>query len=300
VSSLLTEKEFSWWVYPNMVSEMNKTGQLMLDIFKLNQFYRPFCFSIAFDRNNSLNLLNYLHPTGWVYKTKVEPYAGQSKDHLFRIQQLNYEAIKRTHFPSISIKAFLDFVRSNYLRLINDFYDNGDTINARALMNFLSLNIPTENYPVYFKDVDSYLQSTKNKVIYTTEQLKENENKNISEYLRKAKLYGVPSASGLYYFEKVSGIGSKPKAGNKVKVHYTMSRLDGTKIDSSHDRNIPLEFEFGSTSIIPGFEEGIGMMSKGAKALFIIPYSLGYGSNSQATLPAYSTLIAEVELLDVY
>jgi FKBP-type peptidyl-prolyl cis-trans isomerase len=95
-------------------------------------------------------------------------------------------------------------------------------------------------------------------------------------------------------------MGIKPQAGKKVKVHYMMSLLDGTKIDSSYDRNLPLEFEYGSKSVIPGFEEGIGMMSKGTKALFIIPYSLGYGTNSQGTIPAYSTLIAEVELLDVY
>ncbi|MDY0103191.1 MAG: protein kinase [Lentimicrobium sp.] len=300
VRSLLTEKDFSWWVYPNMTNEMNKTGQLMLDIFKSNQLYRPFCFSIAIDQNNSLNLLNYLEPFGWIYKTTTEPYAGASNTHLSMIKNLSYEALKKSHSPSTFIRAFLDFVRSNYLKLINDFYDNGDFSNARTLMKFLSLNVPTENYPVFYKDIDPYLQSTMNKVLFTEDQLKEKENKNIKEYLIKNNLSGVPAASGLYYFEKVSGMGIKPQAGKKVKVHYMMSLLDETKIDSSYDKNLPLEFEYGSKSVIPGFEEGIGMMSKGTKALFIIPYSLGYGTNSQGTIPAYSTLIAEVELLDIY
>ncbi len=305
VTDLQSGKDFSWWVNPNTIiemdkTEMNKLGQLLLDILKSNQFYRPFYFSIAYDQNNSLDLKNYLHPEGWVKKVSSEPYTGGSKTHLLKIQNLSYEALKKSQIPSTNIRAFLDFVRGSYLQLINDLYNNGDASNAKLLMNFLSVNIPTENYPVFYKDIDSYLQSTSNKVLFTADQQKVKEQESIREYIIKNKLSGTPTASGLYYFEKISGTGSKPQAGNKVKVHYTMSLLDGTKIDSSRDRKEPLVFDFGKKSLIPGFEEGIGMMRNGGKALFIIPYALGYGTNSQGTIPAFSTLVAEVELLDVY
>lgn len=305
VADLQSGKDFSWWVNPNTIiemdkNEMNKSGQLLLDIFKSNQLYRPFYFSIAYDQNNSLDLKNYLHPEGWVYKVSTEPYAGGSIIQLLKIQNLSYEALKNSHIPSFEIRAILDFVRGSYLQLINDFYNKGDASNAKLLMNFMSVNIPTDNYPVFYKDMDSYLQSTSNKVLLAADQQKLKEQENISEYLSKSSLSGSPTASGLYFFEKVSGTGSKPQAGNKVKVHYTMSLLDGTKIDSSRDRKEPLVFDFGNKSMIPGFEEGIGMMRNGGKALFVIPYELGYGTNSQGTIPAFSTLVAEVELLNVY
>ncbi len=212
---------------------------------------------------------------------------------------MSYEAINKQSIPSFEIRAMLDFVRSDYLRLINELYDRGDQVNAKELLNFLAVNISHLNYPFYYKEVDAQYQATLNKVLYTEEQRIENEKKNIREYLTENNLTGTPTASGLYYIEKVAGQGAMASAGKKVKVHYTFSLLDGTRVDSSVDQGKPLEFILGVDRMIPGFEEGISMMKQGSKALIIIPYNLGYGNSDRGKMPAYSTIAAEIELLEV-
>jgi FKBP-type peptidyl-prolyl cis-trans isomerase len=119
-------------------------------------------------------------------------------------------------------------------------------------------------------------------------------------YLQQNNIKVKPTASGLYYIEKVKGKGAKPVAGKKVKVHYTGTLLDGSKFDSSLDRGEPFEFVLGQGQVIPGWDEGIGMMNVGGKAMLIIPSEIGYGGRAMGeSIPAYSTLVFEVELLDV-
>jgi FKBP-type peptidyl-prolyl cis-trans isomerase len=138
------------------------------------------------------------------------------------------------------------------------------------------------------------------------EQQKMDEAKKLSEatdrdaYLQKNNITAKPTASGLYYIEKLKGKGPKPVAGQRVKVHYTGTLLDGTKFDSSVDRGEPFEFVLGQGQVIPGWDEGIGMMNQGGKATFIIPSEIGYGGRSMGgSIPAYSTLIFDVELVEV-
>ncbi|MBK6963816.1 MAG: protein kinase [Bacteroidales bacterium] len=299
IENVNTAQKFTWAVYPNKEDKLTKTAQLLLDIFKTNKFSKPFCFSIAFDYSNFLSLNNFLYPEGWVYKVKPEVFSGRSIAHKNVLENMSYEAINKQSIPSFEIRAMLDFVRSDYLRLINELYDRGDQVNAKELLNFLAVNISHLNYPFYYKEVDAQYQATLNKVLYTEEQRIENEKKNIREYLTENNLTGTPTASGLYYIEKVAGQGAMASAGKKVKVHYTFSLLDGTRVDSSDDQGKPLEFILGVDRMIPGFEEGISMMKQGSKALIIIPYNLGYGNSDRGKMPAYSTIAAEIELLEV-
>jgi FKBP-type peptidyl-prolyl cis-trans isomerase FkpA len=121
---------------------------------------------------------------------------------------------------------------------------------------------------------------------------------NIQKYLRENDLSATPTASGLYYIEKVKGSGSKPMPGQKVKVHYTGTLLDGTQFDSSVERGQPFEFQLGQRQVIQGWDEGIAMMNVGSKGLLIVPSNLGYGDRAAGELiPPNSTLIFEVELL---
>ncbi len=106
-----------------------------------------------------------------------------------------------------------------------------------------------------------------------------------------------PTASGLYYIQTKKGNGRKPEVGNKVKVHYTGTFLDGTKFDSSVDRGQPFEFELGKGRVIKGWDEGIAMMSKGEKGVLIVPSDLAYGTGNRG-IPPFSTLVFEVELID--
>ena len=109
----------------------------------------------------------------------------------------------------------------------------------------------------------------------------------------------ITTASGLKYSDEVIGLGSVPKTGDKVKVHYTGTLEDGTKFDSSKDRNKPFEFTLGVGQVIKGWDEGLSTMKPGGKRKLIIPANLGYGSRSAGKIPPNSTLIFEIELIEV-
>jgi len=107
-----------------------------------------------------------------------------------------------------------------------------------------------------------------------------------------------PTESGLYYIETQAGTGEKPVKGSTVQVHYTGTLIDGTEFDSSIGGS-PLEFPLGVGYVIAGWDEGIALMKEGGKATLIIPSELGYGAQAAGSIPAYSTLIFDVELVNV-
>jgi len=109
------------------------------------------------------------------------------------------------------------------------------------------------------------------------------------------------TASGLKYFEiKKSGSTQQAVAGKKVKVHYTGYLTDGKIFDSSVERGEPIEFQLGAAQVIPGWEEGVALMSIGDKFRFIIPSQLGYGEAGRApVIPANAQLTFDVELVGV-
>ena len=107
------------------------------------------------------------------------------------------------------------------------------------------------------------------------------------------------TATGLFYKIETPGAGASPNQGQNVSVHYKGSLLDGTVFDSSYKRNEPIDFSLGVGQVIKGWDEGIALLSKGAKAIFIIPADLGYGSaGAGGVIPPDATLQFEVELLD--
>jgi len=107
------------------------------------------------------------------------------------------------------------------------------------------------------------------------------------------------TASGLMY-EVVAEGGSdvKPRPGIMVSAHYTGMFLDGRKFDSSVDRGEPIRFPVGTGRVIKGWDEALLDMTKGEKRILIIPPDLAYGSQGRGPIPANSTLVFEVELLD--
>ncbi len=110
----------------------------------------------------------------------------------------------------------------------------------------------------------------------------------------------VTTASGLKYLIIEEGTGPMPQAGDVVKVHYTGTLENGTKFDSSYDRNEPIQFPLGVGFVIPGWDEGIALLRKGGKARLIIPPELGYGEQGAGgVIPPNATLIFEVELVDI-
>ncbi len=121
----------------------------------------------------------------------------------------------------------------------------------------------------------------------------------LGKYLKEKNITAKPTASGIYYIERVKGTGTKAAAGKLVKVHYTGTLLNGTKFDSSRDKNQPYEFTLGQGQVIKGWDEGIELMNVGGKATLIIPSNMAYGERDKGTIPPYSTLVFEVELMDV-
>ena len=109
---------------------------------------------------------------------------------------------------------------------------------------------------------------------------------------------GVQStASGLQYKVVTMGTGAKPAATDTVKVHYRGTLLDGTEFDSSYARNEPISFALNR--VIAGWTEGVQLMPVGSKFMFYIAPDLAYGEGGGGPIPPNSTLIFEVELLDI-
>ncbi len=106
------------------------------------------------------------------------------------------------------------------------------------------------------------------------------------------------TASGLQYLvlEKASG-SDKPGPRDTVKVHYHGTLIDGTVFDSSVDRGQPISF--GLHQVIKGWQEGLQLMSVGEKTRLFIPSDLAYGNRSAGIITPGSTLIFDVELLDI-
>lgn len=105
------------------------------------------------------------------------------------------------------------------------------------------------------------------------------------------------TASGLQYEVLTAGNGDKPTAKDSVTCHYKGTLLDGTVFDNSYDRGQPITFPL--TGVIAGWTEGLQLMNVGSKYKFVVPYNLGYGAFDYGPIPGGSTLVFEVELLEV-
>ena len=184
---------------------------------------------------------------------------------------------------------------------------------ASFLINADSLFTKTFGAPrPAFIDSSSFLSFTVKVISTTTDAVlkaeeskaeKENamkENEVIAKYIADKQITPSKSSSGLMYIISEPGAGEQAQAGKTVKVHYTGRLLDGTKFDSSLDRNEPIEFKLGQGMVIKGWDEGIALLKVGGKALLIIPSDLAYGSRGAGgVIPPFSPLTFEVELVSV-
>ena len=105
--------------------------------------------------------------------------------------------------------------------------------------------------------------------------------------------------SGLKTIIHKEGSGDTPSPGQTVVVHYKGLLSDGTEFDNSHARGQPISFPIGQGYVIKGWDEALSKMKPGEKRTLIIPSDLGYGPSGKGSIPPNSTLIFEVELIEI-
>jgi FKBP-type peptidyl-prolyl cis-trans isomerase FkpA len=111
----------------------------------------------------------------------------------------------------------------------------------------------------------------------------------------------ITTASGLIYEDVTLGSGAEATAGRPVSVHYSGYLTNGSKFDSSKDRNDPFNFPLGAGHVIKGWDEGVQGMKEGGVRKLTIPPHLGYGARGAGgVIPPNATLVFEVELLKVF
>jgi FKBP-type peptidyl-prolyl cis-trans isomerase len=187
------------------------------------------------------------------------------------------------------------------LGIASYFYYQGDSLNIDPVL-FAKGMIDSKNGKNALDETaaQGYVMTFMQK--RQAEKMKAQFGKNIDEgekfLAENKKREGVQeTASGLQYEVITMGTGPKPAAEEVVKVHYTGTLTDGTKFDSSADHGEPAVF--GVNQVIKGWQEGIQLMPVGSKFKFYVPYELGYGEQGTGPIPPYSTLVFEVELLEI-
>jgi len=132
----------------------------------------------------------------------------------------------------------------------------------------------------------------------TEQKNAENKQKGIDFLAENAKKPKIKiTDSGLQYEVIVEGKGKQPTEKDTVKVHYEGRLIDDTLFDNSYERQEPITFAL--PDVIPGWSEGLQLMTEGSKYKLYIPYEIGYGAFGYGPIPPYSTLIFTVELIEI-
>lgn len=118
----------------------------------------------------------------------------------------------------------------------------------------------------------------------------------------QALLNEIASTGGvstLHSYKIASGAGQPAEPGDTLTVHYTGELTDGTVFDSSRTRGTPFTFTLGAGQVIQGWDQGLVGATKGERILLAIPPAMGYGAQANGPIPANSTLIFDVEIVDI-
>ncbi|MCC6182982.1 MAG: FKBP-type peptidyl-prolyl cis-trans isomerase [Bacteroidia bacterium] len=183
----------------------------------------------------------------------------------------------------ISADSF--FLRTNRMEALPPFVKPGDKLQITVTL----LDIITK------KELDANQKKQEEEMA----NREKNEGVELEAYLKANNITVTPTASGLIFIETQKGKGTAhPGMTDEVTVHYTGTVLNGTEpFDSSVQRGEPATFSL--TQVIPGWTEGLQLMTKGSKAKLIIPSSLGWGARGAGDkIPPFSTVVFDVELID--
>lgn len=169
-------------------------------------------------------------------------------------------------------------------------------IDRQLFVDAMAASFLSDSMQMDVKQVDDYMKALQ----------KELQDKALAQYKADNEAFLVDNAkndsivqmpSGLQYKVLVAGSGQKPTMDDKVRVDYRGMTIDGKEFDSSYRRGVPAEFTL--KQVIKGWSEALSMMPVGSKWMIYIPQDLGYGERATGPIKPYSTLIFEVELLDI-
>ena len=185
-------------------------------------------------------------------------------------------------------------VKTNFKEADTEMFLQG----YRNGMDSTNLLIPQNQIPMYLK---TFFQAQQMKQQQEIAEKNFGENRKAGEDFlaeNKTKTGVKTTESGLQYLVLKEGKGEKPNANSQIKIHYSGMTIDGNVFDSSVRRNKP--YVSKANVFIPGFNEGLLLMSEGAKYKFFIPQELAYGFQERGQLiKPYSALVFEVELLEI-
>ncbi len=201
-------------------------------------------------------------------------------------------------FITLKASPHLDNLHSVFGKVVQGMevvekIEQGDKING---IKIIRQGIKARNFSADQQSFRKLLEQAFKRVQDELQKRVETEEKELAERFPDA----LKTASGLRYKILKQGKGNRPQRGDIIKAHYIGTLLNGTEFDNSYKRNEPIEFEAGTGRVIPGWDEALLDMQKGEKRLLIIPFRLAYGSRGAGRIiPPYSSLIFEVELLDI-
>ena len=181
--------------------------------------------------------------------------------------------------------------------LNNDLKETGDSIEGNIFYEGFIAAVSNDSTLMTQQAADRFFQQrmeADNKI--KEQKLSEAGRAWLAENAKKPGVVTLPS--GLQYKVITEGKGAKPTAEQEVTVKYEGHLIDGKEFDSSYKRN-PQTTKFRCNQVIKGWTEALTMMPVGSKWEIYIPQELGYGSRATGNIPAYSTLIFTVELVDI-
>lgn len=109
----------------------------------------------------------------------------------------------------------------------------------------------------------------------------------------------ITTDSGLQYLEKVAGDGPAPQEGDIVTMHFSGTLADGTLFGDTYSTNEPITVIYGRGQLLPGWEEGLGLMKEGGEAQLVLPPDLAFGAEGFGSIPPNAQVIIDLELLSV-
>lgn len=250
-------------------------------------------FSYAFGKVNTEGLKQYL-----TQRMGVDPaYMDDFLEGFAQAEQTEADKKMKARLAGIEIRQQVEKqIMPQAAKAINDSIDK---LNHSLFVQGFSDGIAGKQSAILPVSTDSMHILVQRQMEYY-EKAKYGKNIEAGEQFlaKNKKQKGVTvTPSGLQYKVITAGTGEKPTATDRVKVHYRGTLLDGTEFDSSYKRNEPTTF--GVNQVIKGWTEALQLMPVGSKWELYIPQELAYGSRSTGNIPAYSTLIFEVELLEI-